>query len=519
MKRAAPFLACLLLTPLSAKVTLAPLFCDGAVLQRGKPVPVWGTADAGEKITATFAGQQVSATAGPDGRWKVAFTPLTASAESRDLVVKGSNTLTVRDVVVGEVWIASGQSNMEWPLAYVTDPKTELAAANYPLFRQFKVERQPSAVPLATVDGAWTAATPATAGKFTAVGYFFGRSLFQKLNVPIGLINSSWGGTAVETWISPDAYRANPAIGQAFVKQEKSPQATATQIADYDAAHTAWEKAKTDAKAAKTTFTTPAPKAPAGMPSYRTPAGLNNGMIAPLVPYALRGVIWYQGESNTGHADQYAPLFSALITGWRQQFGQGDFPFYWVQLPNLDHGGLNATTWHWADLREAQTKTLALPGTGQAITIDVGEAKVLHPKNKKPVGERLALLALARTYAAKGVIDSGPLFASAKREGHAYRIFFEPSTSALESTEPSVTGFELAGADKIFLPAEARIDGATVVVTCAGVAEPVAVRYCYRNAPTPGLFNAAGLPAAPFRTDTWPAPKQAKAPPPALPES
>jgi sialate O-acetylesterase len=518
MKFALPFLACVLLTPLSAKVTLAPLFCDGAVLQRDKPVPVWGTADAGEKITATFAGQQVSATAGADGRWKVAFNPLAASAESRDLVVKGANTLVVHDVVVGEVWLASGQSNMEWPLAYATDPKAELAAANYPLFRQFKVARQPSFVPLTTVGGEWSPATPATAGKFTAVGYFFGRSLYQKLNVPVGLINSSWGGTAVEPWIAPDAYRANPAIGQAFAKQEKSPQATAAQIAEYEAALAAWNKAKADAKTAKETFTTPAPKAPAGLPGPRTAAGLNNGMIAPLVPYALRGVIWYQGESNAGHADQYAPRFAALITGWRQQFGQGDFPFYWVQLPNLDVGGLNATNWSWADLREAQTTALALPNTGQAITIDVGDPKGLHPKNKKPVGERLALLALARTYAVKGVIDSGPVFASAKREGHAYRISYAPSASSLESTEPSVTGFELAGADKNFLPAEARIDGATVVVTCAGVAEPVAVRYAYRNSPTAGLFNAAGLPAAPFRTDTWPAPKQAKAPPP-VPES
>ena len=519
MKAALPVLAFALLTPLSAEVTLAPLFRDGAVLQRGVPVPVWGTADAGEKITATFAGQQVSATTGTDGRWKVAFNPLIASSESRDLVVKGTNIITVRDVVVGEVWIASGQSNMEWPLAYATDSKAEIAAANFPLLRHFKVAKQASFIPLETVDGAWAAATPANAGKFTAVGYFFGRSLHQKLNVPVGIINSSWGGTAVEPWISPEAYKASPELSKGFVQQGKGPRATPAEKAAYEASHATWVKDRDAAKAAGQTFKTEAPKAPRGTAGSRTLAALNNGMIAPLVPYALRGAIWYQGESNAGHANLYATRFAALITGWRTQFGQGDFPFYWVQLPNLDVGNANQTNWSWAQMREAQTQTLSLPNTGQAITIDVGEAKGLHPKNKKPVGERLALLALARTYAVKDVVDSGPVFASATREGRAYRIAFKPASSALKSAAAGLSGFEVAGADQVFHPAEARIDGATVIVTCSMIADPVAVRYSYRNAPIAGLFNSEGLPAAPFRTDTWPAPKQAKAPPIPLPET
>jgi sialate O-acetylesterase len=428
--------AAAVMTPLSAKVTLAPLFCDGAVLQREKPVPVWGTADAGESLTVTFAGQSATATAGADGRWSVTFKPLSASAEPRDLSVSGRSKLVVHDVVVGEVWIASGQSNMEWPLAYVTDAKKEIASAAFPLLRQFKVAKQPSFTPLTTVDGSWAPALPATAGQFSGVAYFFGAELHRKLNIPVGIINSSWGGTAVEPWISPDAYKASAELSKGFAQQEKGPRATPEEKAAYDAQQAAWIKDRDAAKAAGQSFKTEAPKAPRGTASYRTLAALNNGMIAPLVPYALRGAIWYQGESNAGHADKYATGFAALITGWRKQFSQGDFPFYWVQLPNLDVGNANQTNWSWAQMREAQTQTLTLPNTGQAITIDVGEAKGLHPKNKKPVGERLALLALARTYSVKGTVDSGPVFAAAKREGRAYRISYQPSASALKAAPP-----------------------------------------------------------------------------------
>lgn len=483
-------------TTTNAAVTLAPLFRDGAVLQRDKPVPVWGSADAGEPLTVAFAGQSVSATADADGRWSATLNPLPASAEPRELVVSGRNRLVVRDVVVGDVWIASGQSNMTFPLGNDTNGKAEVKAADFPLLRQFKVAQQSGFTPLATVDGAWTPALPATAGQFTAVGYYFGRSLHQKLNVPVGIIHSAWAGTEIEAWISPDAYRADPAIGKLFAQQEKAPRATPEAIATYEAQRAAWEKARAEAKPAGQP---PAP--PSGLPGTRTVAGLNNGMIAPLAPYALRGAIWYQGEANADHAFKYAPYFSALITGWRRQFAQGDFPFYWVQLPNYEAG--NPRRINWAQLREAQTQTLALPNTGQAVTIDVGEEKNNHPKNKRPVGERLALLALARTYEVNDVIDRGPVFASAQRESYAYRVSYDPASGPLESTAPSVTGFELAGEDRVFHDAEARIDGTSVVVTCAAVTAPVAVRYAYRNAPAAGLFNAAGLPAPPFRTDTW----------------
>jgi sialate O-acetylesterase len=469
---------------------------------------VWGTADAGEKISVSFAGQTLSTTAGPDGRWRVNLAALPASAASRELVVKASNTLTIRDVVVGEVWLASGQSNMEWPLSHCADAKNEIASANSPLVRQLKVQRQSSFTPLATAQGAWSPALPATVGQFSGTAYYFALSLHKRLNVPVGILNSSWGGTGIDVWIDPDAYATTPELSKRFEQLQKAPRASAEEKAAYETRLAAWEKDRDAAKTARTPFNDPQPKAPAGMAGQGTTTGLYNGMIHPLTPYALRGAIWYQGESNTSHAAAYPVRFAALIKGWRKQFAQGDFPFYWVQLPNFDHGSRNADTWHWARLREAQTQTLALPNTGQAVTIDVGEIKGLHPKNKKSVGERLALLALARTYSVKDITDSGPVFAKAVREGRAYRVFFQPSPSPLKSAAAGLTGFELAGADKVFHPAEARIDGASVVVASPQVAEPAAVRYAFRNAPDAGLFNDAGLPAAPFRTDNWPDPKR-----------
>jgi len=507
-------LTSVILIPLQAAVTLAPLFADGAVLQRDKTIPIWGTASAGERISVVFAGQSLVATADSEGRWRVNLKPIPASSIPRTIVVKaGNTTLTVQDVVVGEVWLASGQSNMEWPLDYSANAKKEIAAANFPLVRQFKVAKEPSFTPMTTVAGAWAPALPDTAGKFSGVAYYFALAIHRELNVPIGILNSSWGGTGIDTWISPDACRTTPALAGSLKKLENGRRATEEEKADYQKLRAEWQKEKEDASAARLPFHKKPPETPPGFPTSRTLTGLYNGMIHPLTPYALRGAIWYQGESSTSIIHLYPGRMTALIEGWRNAFEQGDFPFYWVQLPNLDIGGLNQTSWVWADMREAQSKSLSIPNTGQAITIDVGENKGLHPKNKKSVGERLALLALARTYGLKGVVDSGPVFSAAKREGEAYRILFHVSPSPLKSAPAGLTGFELAGADQKFYPADAVIDGATVLVTSPDVKNPVAVRYAYRNAPEVGLYNAAGLPAAPFRTDTWPAPKQTKVTP------
>ena len=477
-------LAAFALAPFAhAAVSLAPLFADGAVLQREKPVPVWGAANAGEKISVSFAGQTLTTAADANGLWRVTLAALPADATPRELIVRGTNTLTIRDVLVGEVWLASGQSNMEWPVSHSADPKAVIAAAKFPLVRHFKVEHKSATTPLTTATGAWLAATPENAGKFSAVAWHFSALVHERLHVPVGIINCSWGGTALEAWMDEPTYLADPGRARRLADARKKIE--------------------------------PQPDGPG---NHTTLAGAYNGMIHPMVPYALRGVIWYQGEGNVRRADIYSDSFAALITGWRRAFGQGDFPFYWVQLPNFDLGGQNQTNWQWAELREAQTKTLALPNTGQAVTLDVGEPKGLHPPRKKPVGDRLALLALARTYAVEHMVDAGPVFKSATREGRSYRIAYAPSPAALKSAAASLTGFELAGADQVFHDAEARIDGATVVVSSPAVADPVAVRYAYRNSPVAGLFNTEGLPAAPFRTDTWPAPKAAKAPPP-TPES
>jgi len=496
-------LLCLALLSLGAaahaNVVLAPLFTDNAVLQRDKPVPVWGTADAGEAVSVAFAGQTVATTADAAGKWSVQLAALPANAKPADLVVKGKNTVTRTNVVVGEVWLASGQSNMEWALKSSYDAALDIAgsAAN-PLIRHIKIAKKVSDTPLTTASGAWQVASPATSAEFTAVGYYFALDVYRILNVPVGIINSSWGGTRVEAWMDPATLKANPAfesVASEWVKTLAAyPEAKAKQVT----ALAAWKAEADAAKAAGQPFTKRAPAEPWGAGHQATPSGLNNGMISPLVPYALRGAIWYQGESNASKAAQYNALFSAMITGWRTQFGQGDFPFYWVQLANYQ----SPTDTTWAFLREAQSQTLSLPNTGQAVTVDIGNVTDIHPRNKKDVGRRLARLALARTYGQK-IVDSGPVFTKAERAGAGFRVSFTEINGGLIAPLNALVGFELAGEDKVFKPATAKIEKDTVLVTSAEVPAPVAVRYAWRNAPLAGLFNFEGLPAVPFRSDTW----------------
>lgn len=498
--------ALLLACALQAEITLAPLFRDGAVLQREKPIPVWGVADAGENITVAFAGKSASVKAAADGAWRVELPALEASFDPRTLTVTGArDRVVVKDVLVGEVWLASGQSNMAWEVAKTYDAKYEAVAANYPGVRQFATKRTVADTPAASVEGSWTAASPETVGKFTAVGYFFAVDLHRALNVPVGIINSSWGGSRVEAWMSPEsaAARKGPVYASIFERWEEVLKNHPAAMKKHEAAMAAWEKEKAAAEAAGKTFRKARPRVPRGGPGHHdTPCGLYNGMINPHAPCALRGAIWYQGESNAGRAGEYRELFAAMITGWREKFGQGDFPFYWVQLANYRAGGVDKT--EYAFLREAQTQTLELPNTGQAVIIDIGNVTDIHPRNKKDVGRRLALLALARDYAKTGLVDSGPVYAGAKREGASMRVSFAPSESPLISPFASQpAGFELAGEDKVFHPAEARIDKKTVVVRSTEVPEPVAVRYAWRNAPAAGLFNQEGLPATPFRSDDW----------------
>ncbi|MFA6961155.1 MAG: sialate O-acetylesterase [Opitutaceae bacterium] len=484
-----------------ADVIPAPLFTDNAVLQRDKPIPVWGTADAGEKVSVSFAGQAVETVADATGKWSVKLAPIPAKNDGSALVIKGNNTITLANVVVGEVWLASGQSNMEWVVKNTYDAAIDVpASANFPLIRHIQIAKKVSETPLATAKGAWQVAGPDTTGGFTAAGYYFARDLYQLLHVPVGIINSSWGGTPVESWIDPEAYKTVPT--ESAKVQERWTKVLADYPANkakFDADLAAWTAEESAAKAKGEKFTKQKPRGPQGPGHPNTPSGLNNGMINPLVPYALRGAIWYQGESNAGRANEYRALFSSMITGWRTQFGQGDFPFYWVQLANYN----NPDGTNWGFLREAQTQTLALPATGQAVIIDIGNRRDIHPRNKKDVGRRLARLALKNDYGI-AIETSGPLMETATREGTGFKVTFTHIDGGLIAPLNELTGFELAGADKVFKPADAKIEGDTVIVTSAAVAEPVAVRYAWRDAPTAGLFNKnSGLPAAPFRSDTW----------------
>jgi sialate O-acetylesterase len=498
-----------------AAVTLAPLFRDHAVLQRDKPVPVWGRADPGERVSVSFRGRQAAAVAGPDGRWIVRLDPLAAASDPADLVVTGRSQLVIHDVLVGEVWLCSGQSNMEFTVWNPNDTvyrvdhgEEEVAAANYPQIRQFKVERFESDKPVDSAHGSWVPCTPETAHAFTAVGYFFARDLYRKLGIPFGIINCTWGGSSIETWLSQASLAGDPAFA---IVQERWRQAQSQyplRQAEHMVLLQAWQTVGSQARARGPAayaafvkqFPQPKPYPAPDKPYPYAPSKVFNGMVNPLVPYALRGALWYQGESNVSRPREYHKLFAAMITGWRADFGQGDFPFYWVQLPN--YNGSEAFWSKWAYLREAQAQTLTLPATGMAVTIDIGETENLHPRNKQEVGRRLALIAKAKVY---GITDdfSGPVFLAAERKGSAMLVHFKYAGAGLTAAGKPLQSFEVAGANRLYFPATATIVGDQVLAQSPKVSEPVAVRYAWSNAPEANLYNGAGLPAAPFRSDSW----------------
>ncbi len=498
-----------------ATVSLAPLFRDHAVLQRDKPVPVWGTAAPGEHVSVHFRGDAAEATAGADGRWSVRLDPLPAASDPADLIVDGGNEVAVHDIVVGEVWLCSGQSNMQFTLwdpngtsFRVQNGEKEVAAANHPLIRQFLVPQVESDTLLESAGGSWVACTPATAAGFTAVGYFFARDIQQKLGVPVGIIDCSWGGSSIEPWMSQETLAGDPELAFVGENWRKTVADYPLKLARTMALDSAWRSVAAQArqkgpeayKVFVDQFKEPKTPPPPDKPYPSAPSRLYNAMINPLVPYALRGVLWYQGESNTGRPQEYHKLFASMITSWRGAFGQGDFPFYWVQLANFNGWDPDAT--NWAALREAQEETLSLPNTGMAVTIDIGSATDIHPKNKQEVGRRLALIAKAKVY---GVTEdfSGPTFKAAQRSGAGMLVSFNFSGTGLTAGGKPLQSFEIAGEDRRFFPAAATIVGDKVLVQSPKVPNPVAVRYAWRNAPEANLYNGAGLPAAPFRSDRW----------------
>jgi sialate O-acetylesterase len=502
------FLSILLtITPAGAEVKLPALISDNMVLQQGRKVALWGTAESGEEVTVTFGGQKVAGTADAEGRWKVELGPLKAGGPS-EMTVAGKNTLTLHNVVVGEVWICSGQSNMEMavgnsPHAWggVLNAEKEIAAGNYPMIRHFTVKKVVAGQPQKDVTGQWVVASPQTVGEFSAVAYFFGRELHKGLGVPVGLIDSSWGGTPAEAWTSAPALEAEPELKTLPRDWEQKvagyPKLLEQFRKDLDQWEQSAQRAEAEGKPAL-----PPPEMPADPRgnSWRA-AGLYNGMIAPLIPYTIAGAIWYQGESNAGRAYQYRKLFPSMIRDWRRAWGQGDFPFLFVQLASFIQEWSPKTCW--AELREAQTMTLSLPNTGMAVTVDIGEPYDIHPKNKQEVGRRLALAAEANAYGRK-VAYSGPLYDSMTIEGDSVRLRFKHVDGGLATKGGPLKGFEAAGEDRKFFAAEAMVAGDTVVVRSSTVLRPVAVRYAWADNPECNLFNKAGLPASPFRTDDWP---------------
>jgi len=495
---------------LSASITVSALFSDHTVLQREKTIPLWGLGTPGECVTVEFRGEKVAALADGKGRWAVTLAPLQATTAGSDLVIRGNNTITLHDVVVGEVWLCSGQSNMEFrvydekfPTFQVLNGLAEAAAANFPLIRQFTVKRSAVPEPAAEVNGAWKVCDPDSVREFTAVGYFFARDVFRHLQVPIGLIDSPWNGTPIESWMSREALHRAQAFATSDARWKKMVAGFPAAKARYEANRAKWAAGLAAAKAAGPpalalyTKEHPAPSAPNTSTASNPwqPSSLYNGMIHPLAPYALRGVLWYQGEANTAHPSEYHQRFAAMISQWRSEFAQGDIPFYWVQLASYQGGA------GWPLLREAQEQTLSLPNTAQAVAIDIGMENDMHPKNKQEVGRRLALIAENRVYGIPS-IDSGPKFLGATSEGKAVRVQFTNVASGLRA-DPAIATCEVAGSDHVFFPATAIIHGNELMVQSDAVRAPIAVRYSWKPFAEGHLYNSAGLPAAPFRSDDW----------------
>lgn len=634
---------CLFLTVvIQAQITLPRIFSDHMVLQRDQPIPVWGWAGAKDKITVAWQGKTYPVKPAKDGAWRLDL-PATGAGGPFELVITGKKQeIRFKDVLVGEVWVCSGQSNMEWPLSAVNQAEEEVAAAQYPMIRLFTVPHiTQTAVARDIPSGEWQVCSPQTAVAFSAVGYFFGRKLNRELGVPIGLIDSSWGGTEVETWISEDSVGQIPVFAKelAATTQMDLEKITADRKKRLETAlnqagplendmengqakwavpglevakwgkmtlPVLWEQAGLDGLDGTVWFRRELelPATAAGQPAtlslgpiddtditwingrevgrthnkyneprlYKIPAGvtkagknviavrvedyqgggglfgeaqamyletsgqkiplsgewryrispvdfkvesavmnpnnrvslLYNGMIAPLIPYAIQGAIWYQGESNAGRAYQYRRIFPMLIRDWRSRWGR-ELPFYWVQLANFMAPKDPPTSSAWAELREAQTLTLALPHTGQALAIDIGQADDIHPRNKQDVGLRLALAALHRTYGKKDVVPSGPAYKNMEIKGREVILTFDYAEGLTATGRYGYPrGFAIAGEDQVFHWAPARIDGNRIIVWHPAVTQPAAVRYAWADNPDDAnVYNGAGLPMGPFRTDAW----------------
>lgn len=479
------------LAQVQADVRVPNIFSNSMVLQRDQENRIWGRADAGEKVTVTIGDQKHEAAADSEGNWQVKLSPLSAGGPF-DLVIKGSNEIKIGDVLVGEVWICSGQSNMQWNVNASKDADLERLAANYPQIRMINFPQVGAQEPIWSHDDRkWLVCTPENVGSFSAVGYFFARQLYDTIHVPIGMINNAWGGSACEAWIKRDLLAADPAYKPMLER---------------------WDAmlASHDALAAKDTPTEDEKKQLSGLKQQlagnHNPANIYNGVLKSHLGYGIRGAIWYQGESNAGRAYQYRDLFPLMIKSWRDEWAQGDFPFYWVQLADFQAEVQQPGESAWAELREAQTMTMdKLANTGEAVIIDAGESYDIHPKNKQDVGKRLARWALAKQYGVD-IAAQSPRFKSMEVAGNTANLTFDHVGSGWRPFDVrELRGFTIAGEDKKFVPAEAKIlrDG-RIAVSSDAVATPVAVRYGWADNPVVNVFTTEGLPLTPFRTDDWP---------------
>jgi sialate O-acetylesterase len=635
MKRILSIILCAFVAPLTiwAEVKLPAIFSDNMVMQRDQEVVIWGWADKNEKVDVTFNGRKLTTKADQTGNWKVTLRPAPYGGPYT-LTVNGKNSsLTLKNILVGDVWLCSGQSNMEWTVANSMNADQEIKTADYPQIRSFNVKHEMAAVPKNDFSGKWEVCSPDNAGSFSAVAYYFARTLYQKTGIPIGIINSSWGGTDIETWISPDVfnslndsfktkYKIDGKLEDFFALNEKSRPAYEASLENDLGLKETWQNPLTDISAwgdlpvpqiwnlpdlsgidgvVWIQYDIVLPESVDGKPAvmrlgkiddddntwingikvgatvgydiprvYNIPSnvlkpGINrisirivdtasgggvygeqedvflavgsdkyslsgtwkyklaesnkkynylkidpnihpsllyNAMIHPIIRFALKGVIWYQGENNANDAYAYQTLFPTLITDWRSKWGQ-EFPFYWVQLANYMRADNEPEESEWAELREAQTMTLSLPRTGQAVIIDIGETLDIHPRNKQDVGLRLALNALNKDYGQKEIVYSGPMYKSMEIAGNKIILTFDYATSGFKVSDKYayIRGFAIAGADKKFVWAKAYIDGDKIIVYSDQIQQPVAVRYNWGNNPDGNLYNKEGLPACPFRTD------------------
>jgi sialate O-acetylesterase len=475
-----------------AEVRLPAVFADHMVVQRDIPVHVWGYAQSNEAVSVAFRGETRRGTADELGRWSL-YLPPGGAGGPFEMEVQGTNKIALEDVLVGDVWIASGQSNMEFPMVGwenggVNNTKEEIAAAKFPNIRLLDLGQASSdfALDNVVIRHPWSECTPASVATFSAIGYFFARDVQEHENVPIGVIDVSWGGTPAEAWTSLDALSADASLMPVFARRAKLMDEATTAILRQRKEQADYENAKAAGKQI----------APPGWhpdPASWKPGGIYNGMIAPLIPFPIKGVIWYQGESNgdPDGAPTYARLFQTMIQDWRSKWGQGDFPFLFVQIANWGEGKF------WPDVREAQRQTLVLKNTAMAVSIDIGDPIDIHPKNKQDVGFRLSLAARAVAYG-EHIEYSGPLFRAVTIDGSALRIRFDHAESGLTAKKGAPTGFTAAAADEKYVPAQARIDGDTVLVSADSINDPVYVRYGWAANPDCDLLNGAGLPASPF---------------------